>query len=56
MQTRDYAIVFPPKGTGKKLTVRTLLQNPGVTTVVWHGKACLYVGHREVARHFRELK
>lgn len=33
-----------------------MLQNPGVTTVVWHGKACLYVGHREVARHFRELK
>lgn len=65
MQTRDYAIVFPPKGTGKKQTVRmdtcstiqrTLLQNPGVTTVVWHGKACLYVGHREVACHFRELK
>lgn len=35
---------------------RTLLQNPGVTAVVWHGKVCLYVGHREVARHFRELK
>lgn len=55
MQTRDYAIVFPHREREKR-TVRTLLRNPGVTTVVWHGKACLYVGHGEVARHFRERK